>query len=285
MLFFSRSMRRVNSCYPARMRVVTWNMAYWSHRATHDEAWRWILTELRPDVLLCQEAVVPDWVAADHSVIWSRAYDAGRQPWGTGIVSRLRCSPCRIPGLDTWFEALPATIEGRAEKAGIHRADGWLASARIEAPALGTELLVASVHSPAFPIEKARLAGIDYAAMKLKKNPDLWFLDVLFFFLKAQLGEKLVVGGDFNYSRHLDVTLGKERGNNEFFDRVATEGFVSLHRLFHDADEQTFFKPGRAAHQLDYLYTDAALRVHARSCCVHPVTAFSDHAPLVADLA
>lgn len=266
------------------MRVVTWNMAYWSHRRHHEAAWRWLLEELRPDLLLCQEAVVPEWVAAEHAVVWSRAYDGGRQPWGTGIVTRLRCTPCRIPGLDDWFDALPLSIPGQSEKAGIHRADGWLASARVDVGELDLEMLVASVHSPAYPIEKGRLTGIDVTDMKLKQNPDLWLLDVVFFFLKAQLGTRFMVGGDFNYSRLLDTTLGEERGNNEFFDRVATEGFVSLHRLFHDADERTFFHPKRAHHQLDYLYADAPMAKYASGCFVHPVTEYSDHAPLVADL-
>lgn len=268
------------------MRVVTWNMAYWSHRHHHDGAWRWLLDELRPDVLLCQEAVVPDWVSADHAVVWSKAYDIDRQPWGTGIVTRLPCTPCRVPALDDWFSTLPPSSPDSSEKAGIHRADGWLATARIEVPTLATDVTFCSVHSPSYAIEKERLAGIDVSAMKLKANPDLWFLDVVFFHLKPLLGSRFVVGGDFNYSRLLDVTLGKSRGNNEFFDRIAEEGFVSLHRLFHAADERTFFHPRRAHHQLDYLYADAPVAAHAIGCFVHAVTdtQYSDHAPLVADL-
>lgn len=262
---------------------MSWNMAYWSHRRRHEKAWRWVLAELRPDVLLCQEAVVPDWVAAEHSVVWARAYGGGRQPWGTGIVTRLACSPGRVPGLDDWYSALPVSVPGKKETAGIHRADGWLATACVTAPGLG-DLLVASVHSPAYPIEKERLVGIDVTSVKLKANPDLWFLDVLFFFLKSKLGSRFLVGGDFNYSRLLDVTLGGERGNNEFFDRVANEGFVSLHRLFQDSDQRTFFHPKRAHHQLDYLYADASVAAYTKACWVHPVTDYSDHAPLVAVL-
>ena len=41
------------------IRIVTWNMAYWSHggRGKHDDAWRWMFDELQPDLLLCQECV------------------------------------------------------------------------------------------------------------------------------------------------------------------------------------------------------------------------------------
>lgn len=109
---------------------------------------------------------------------------------------------------------------------GIHKADGWIACGHVDLPRLGLTL-VASVHSPAYPVEPARLAGIDVTGMKLKKNPDLWFTDILFHSLRAQLGQRLLVGGDFNASRLLDQTLG-ERGNNEFFNRIANEGFVSI---------------------------------------------------------
>lgn len=264
------------------MRAVTWNMAYWSHGQKHNDAWRWVLGELRPDVLLCQEAVVPDWVRAEYSVTWERAYPTGRQLWGTGIVTRLPCAPARVPGLDEWLAAIPASVPDTTEKSGIHRADGWLATASVKFPSLG-EVLVASLHNPAFPIEKARLAGIDIANMKLKRNPDLWFLDALLFFLKPILGSGFLLGGDFNASRLLDVTLG-ERGNDELFDRIAGEGFISLHRLFHDADERTFFHPRRAHHQLDYVYADAPVAKHATACTVHPPTDFSDHAPMIAEL-
>jgi exonuclease III len=263
------------------MRIVSWNMAYWSHQQRHDDAWQWALTELRPDVLLVQEAVVPDWVKQERQVQWSRAYETGQQPWGTGIVTSHPLTPARIPLMDDWFRALPPAVPGKTTKARIHVADSWFACASITLPVVG-DMLVGSVHSPAFSIEKSRLNGIDVSAMKLKKNRDLWFLDVLFYFLRPLIGSKLLVGGDFNASRHLDTTLG-ERGNNEFFDRIHGEGFVSLHRLFRESDERTYFKPGKASHQLDYLYSDPPVAEFARSCMVHSNGEFSDHAPLVAD--
>lgn len=265
------------------MRVVTWNMAYWSHRRHYDAAWRWVIDELRPDVLLVQEAVIPDWVRERFGVHWTRAYETGQQPWGTGIVTAYPFEPARVPALDEWFTTIPASVPGKTEKAGIHKADNWFACATMDIPAMG-RVLLGSVHSPSFPIEKSRLRGTDLSATKLKKNPDLWFLDVLFYFLRPLLGRRFIVGGDFNASRLLDTTLG-ERGNNEFFDRIRDEGFVSLHRLFHDADERTYFKTGKAHHQLDYLYADEPVATHCRSCVVQQPGDFSDHAPLIAEFA
>lgn len=92
----------------------------------------------------------------------------------------------------------------------------------------------------------------------------------------------MLVGGDFNASRLLDETLG-DRGNNEFFDRIASEGFVSVHRLFHDRDERTFFHKHRAHHQLDYVYADAPVAAQAKRCEVQPPSEYSDHAAIVAE--
>jgi exonuclease III len=263
------------------MRVVTWNMAYWTHRRHHEAAWRWALDELKPDVLLVQEAVIPEWVRARFKVHWTRSYEDGQQTWGTGLVTVFPFEPARVPALDEWFRSVPSGISDKPTKAGIYQADNWFSCAHVELPGVG-RTLVGSVHSPAFPIEKSRLRGIDVSPMKLKKNPDLWFLDVLFHFLRPMLGQKFIVGGDFNASRLLDTTLG-ERGNNEFFDRVHDEGFVSLHRRFHDADERTYFKAGKAPHQLDYLYADVPAAAGCRACKVQHCGEFSDHAPLVAD--
>jgi endonuclease/exonuclease/phosphatase (EEP) superfamily protein YafD len=125
-------------------------------------------------------------------------------------------------------------------------------------------------------------AGSRIHQQDVAATPDLWFLDVIFHHLRPLLGSQLIIGGDFNASRKLDETLG-ERGNNEFFDRINDEGFVSLHRLFHSADQRTFFARGRAEHQLDYLYADAPVVRFARSCTVQPESEFSDHSAIVVD--
>jgi len=266
------------------MRIVTWNMGYWSHRAAHEKAWHWLIESLRPDIMLCQECVPPEWVQEEWTVFWARATPYGKQPWGTALVTNLPASPTRLPDLDLWLSSLPAMILGKNEPAAIQKADGWLATAEVDIPSLGPTLVV-SVHSPFFPIESERLEGIDISAMKLKKNENLWLLDVLFYFLRERLGNRLIAGGDFNYSRLLDDLYG-ERGNHEFFDRISDEGFVSLHRMFHDADEQTFFQKRGLGHQLDYLYCDKPMSGYVSSCKVVPyseVKGLSDHAPLVAD--
>lgn len=65
-------------------------------------------------------------------------------------------------------------------------------------------------------------------------------LDVIFYFLAKRLSAPLVIGGDFNDSRLLDEPV--PRGNVEFFERVASRGFVELIRKFYSNDETL---PGR----------------------------------------
>ena len=89
------------------MQVATWNMGYWGHSKAHDEAWRWLLNDLRPDIALLQECVVPDWVADDYTVIFERAYPGSRQRWGTAVVSRgLPTTPARLPEVEEWLAHL-----------------------------------------------------------------------------------------------------------------------------------------------------------------------------------
>ncbi|MDH5744684.1 MAG: hypothetical protein OEZ52_14155, partial [Candidatus Aminicenantes bacterium] len=147
---------------------------------------RWLLEELQPDIALCQECVLPDRAWKEWTGLWDKAAPDSKQSWGTALVTRLPAKPVRLPELDSWLAQLPDRIPGKDELAGIHRADGWLATAEIDMPSIGPTLVV-SVHNPFYPIECERLRGIDISAMKLKKNKDLWLLDVLFYFLRERL--------------------------------------------------------------------------------------------------
>lgn len=270
------------------VRVATWNLAHWTHKGSGRAAWRYLLEELRPDIALVQECVPPAELSGYH-LAWGRAYPWEGQPWGTGLLVRdgLDVEVDPLSDVDAWLKALPSSGDPgtRPRVVGV---DGWLAACKVTMPD-GHPTTIVSVHNPAKEIERWRTEGFDMAGIKLDGNRDLWLLDVLFHFLEPRVaaGERLIVGGDFNYSRALDLPPRGPTGNNEFFDRIAAEGFVSLHRIFRNHDGQTFFAPGKGAHQLDYLYTDARTANRCRSCTVTPyeqVRTFSDHAPIVAEL-
>jgi len=265
------------------MRVAVWNMGHWSHREAHEEAWRWLLGELAPDIALLQECVPPPWVQAEREVLFQRAYPHGRQPWGTALVAEgLRTRPAELPEVQQWFDTLG---EDPSRKCVAARLAGWCVAAHVDLPGLPGALVI-SLHNPAYHIDPHLLVGRDLAGIKLKLSKDVWLLDVLFSFLKTRLPSPLLIGGDFNYSRLLDEP--KPRGNAEFFDRIAAEGFVSLHRLFHEGDQQTFFHPRRRRHQLDYLYASSSVAGLAKSCHMvsfATIERFSDHVPIVAEFA
>jgi hypothetical protein len=79
------------------MRIVTWNMG--RSGSTHEAAWHYLLSCLRPDVACVQETLASaDQIVADRGTLtWSRA-----RPGGTGVFVRR--------GLD--FRPIPATLSG-----------------------------------------------------------------------------------------------------------------------------------------------------------------------------
>jgi exonuclease III len=265
------------------MRIVTWNMGYWGHSKAHEAAWQWLLEKQRPDIAFLQECVPPIWAYEHGTLRFERAFpDNNRQRWGTALFTRVPSTVAELPELAAWLESIrrPDVVCSAA------RLSGWCVASSATLLA-DSETLLISLHNPFFPIARQLLVGRDIGAMRLKHNKDLWLLDVVFYFLKSYLqqGQNLLVGGDFNYSRLLDDP--KPRGNAEFFDRLAAEGFVSLHRLFHGTDQQTFFNSRSREHQLDYLYADPRLADLVADCFVvshEEVAVLSDHAPLVAEL-
>jgi len=259
------------------MRIATWNMGYWGHSAKCEESWRWLLNDLRPDVALLQECVVPAWVHDSHNVLFAPAL----KKWGTAVVTRrLTANKERLPAVEAWFDCLGPDAHRKCAAARLSK---WCVPAALTLPD-GSSILVISLHNPAYSIDPTLYAHLDVSAIKLKhQRRRVWVQDVLFHFLKqSHVGRPLIVGGDFNTSRRFDIP--KPRGNAEFFERVE-EQFASLHRRFHNDDERTFF--GNGEHQLDYLYADRGLASRATGCWVVPraqVERFSDHSPLVAEL-
>jgi exonuclease III len=259
-------------------------MGYWGHSRQHDAAWRWLLEEQCPDIALLQECKPPSWANERAQVLFERAFpESRRQQWGTALVTNgLPTERVFLTEVEDWFAQLGPDAP---KESGATRLRSWCVSASVELPAIGP-VVVLSVHNPFFPIVQKFLEGVDVSEIKLKhQRSKVWLLDVLFYFLKGRLDRPLVVGGDFNYSRLLDEP--RPRGNNEFFDRIQEEGFVSLHRKFHAGDEQTFFDPKKRLHQLDYLYADSSIAGRVTACYVvkyDKVRNFSDHAPLVAEI-
>ncbi len=272
------------------VKVVTWNMALATrgNLTKHDEAWHFVFEVLKPDIFLGQECRPPAWVRESRQVVWTEA----RQDlnWGSAVVASTDFalgSPRDVSA--AWMGGLalpPDSYERSRSEVWLNGEAGWVSAVDAELPDGGPALIV-SVHNPSQPLARESYAQLDVSGVKLEHNPRMWLLDVLFFQLRSELdaGRRFIVGGDFNYSRLLDLPPRGNHGNNEFFDRLGREGFVSLHRKFRTHDDQTFFRRGQRAHQLDYLYSDPDTGNRCANSKVvdyNLVATWSDHAPLLA---
>ena len=57
-------------------------MGYWQHRKKHDEAWEYLIEELKPDLAFLQETVPSEALEESKQVLWRPIKKRG---WGTGI--------------------------------------------------------------------------------------------------------------------------------------------------------------------------------------------------------
>jgi len=154
-------------------------------------------------------------------------------------------------------------------------------------------MTVVNVYSPAWPVDRSRLSGVDVGPVRLKLNRDVWVADLLWASLSPsflQSSEYLVVGGDFNLSETFDAWKGGARGNREYLDRMIALGFAECLRGTTDRLTPTFRNPrgGAVVHQMDHLFVNQQLRMKMTSCTTgDPGVVFgeslSDHLPIVAD--
>jgi hypothetical protein len=80
-------------------------------------------------------------------------------------------------------------------------------------PDSGMPMRVVSVYSPAWPLDPARLKGVDVASVKLTLNRDVWVTDLLWasmVHMKLDPREPWVFAGDFNLSETFDLWPGDQ---------------------------------------------------------------------------
>jgi hypothetical protein len=160
----------------------------------------------------------------------------------------------------------------------------------------GGQLLKAvSVYSPAWPVARSRLTGIDVSSVRLTQNPDVWVADLLWAALRRSAPSEYdawLVAGDFNLSETFDLWKDGPRGNREYLNRMADLGFVECLReskgnltpTFRNTDKRTL------KHQMDHLFATRALSKRLVGCDTGPQDIvfgenLSDHLPVIADFA
>jgi exonuclease III len=262
------------------MRLVSWNM----RNAGSPEGWR-LLLNLKPDLALLQEVVLPEYVTEKFTVFQQSArHKTGReQSWGSAVLARPR-----LQVVQTKFSFGTRPWVGEE----LDKLGGCFLPAELQTAT--TKILLVSCYSPWWDLDLSRedVGEDEIRKVRLKAQPRrIWGADLLWSYMHDQVaaGRECVVGGDFNISARFDETWG--HGNQEFIDRMAESGFVDCLRKFHPdlGSTPTFRNPkgGKVEHQLDYLWATPQVAAAFRRCDVgssevHSLN-ISDHLPIVAD--
>lgn len=244
------------------MRISTWNMAYWTHKPKHEEAWKYLLGELSPDVALVQESKPAKSI---QNCVWKTI--GGARDWGSGVVSK------NMP-IDE--------IESPKEFPNAY--PGSLIGARVELPD-GKKLHAFSLYGL---FEKDIYSKHNETSASLHRM----LSDLTFILLHLQNKKQyIIIGGDFNNSIQFDELWKPKYCPNAcriFFDRLKDFGFFSVCETFYKEPVQTLRKSGSSVPwQNDHIFVSNNLRKHLRSCQVldnEKVRSFSDHNPVMIEL-
>jgi exonuclease III len=262
------------------VRVITWNC----QRAIAGRAcWDYLL-ELSPDIALLQEvSEIPKSVLSLFSNLISPAMGKSGFPqrFGTAILVKGRIG-----------EALNLTASESWVQAELERFTGNLVAHQV-LPDNGPRIKVVSVYSPAWPVDRNRLEGIDVSKVRLTQNKDVWVADLLWASiqkLKPEAHEYWIIAGDFNLSETFDLWKGGPRGNREYLDRMQTLGLCDCLRNAQGVLTPTFKNPsnGVIKHQMDHLFATDDLVQHLTVCYTGSRRRvfdqnLSDHLPIIAD--
>lgn len=259
--------------------VVSWNCR---RAASKSALWDHLLA-LDPDVGLLQEVgAIPAHVSERYDVSIRRALGkTGRpQAFSTAVLVRGRINaPVTLRSGMDWVDAE------------LDRFAGNLVAHELETHH-GVTLTAASVYSPAWPVDPARLAGVDTRVVRLSTNPDVWLTDLVRAGLRHHSPaptDHWVVGGDLNSSETFDSMSWSNGGNREYLEGMAALGWVECLRKSQGALTPTFRNTtgGRVVHQMDHLFATPALATRLVSCETGSHEAvfganLSDHLPIVA---
>jgi endonuclease/exonuclease/phosphatase family metal-dependent hydrolase len=162
-------------------------------------------------------------------------------------------------------------------------------------PDRARQLNVICVHSPAWPVARERLVGVDVAGIRLTQNRNVWVADLLWAALSLinpKSSDPWIIAGDFNLCETFDSWPGGPRGNREYLDRLQRLGLVDCLRYQRGALTPTLRKlrSGAATGQLDYPFVTDELRSRLLACDTgsrqHVFEGgLSDHLPVIADFA
>jgi len=249
-----------------------------------DASWE-LLLEIDPDIALLQEVnSIPDDVASHYSILQRKATGKTGKPqlFSTAILVR--------GSID---EEITLSSSWGWVNEELQRFTGNLVAAVISLNS-GERFRAMSVYSPAWPIDRERLEGVDVSKVKLKDNPDVWVTELVWAALcdEERDGVPWIVAGDLNSSVTFDTLWGnKPRGNQEIQDRMTALGFVECLLFAQGKLTPTFMNTTgeKIIHQMDHLFIPEKLLTRLSSCITGDALrvfkgSLSDHLPVIATL-
>lgn len=270
------------------MRVITWNMK-WATKTS--AAWK-ILTNFNPDIVLLQEVgSIPAEIKKGFDILSKVAVKKTGTPQKFSTVVLVKGRIIKEIPLKSEYGWVNKELE-------FFKGNFISCVVRLQNQ---EQINVVSVYSPAWPINKARLKGIDVSPVKLKLNANVWGSEIIWSALKNFMSnnETWIVGGDYNSSETFDgvyqvehgITTGLiSDGNKEIRDRMHALGFKECLREHNGKLIPTFKNPkeGKVIHQIDHLYVTDNLYSQIESCKVGNQSvifgnSLSDHLPIIAD--
>ena len=162
------------------MRIITWNI----HGANEkSNVWNF-LSGLDADIIILQEVVsMPQEIHEKYNVLSRVAiYKTGKpQRFSTAVITKGKITNEIILSSDyEWLNRELDFFKGNFIGCTVQFSNQ-------------EQLNVVSVYSPAWPVNKDRLQGIDVSQVKLKLNPDVWATEILWAALR-KLNQKTLIG-------------------------------------------------------------------------------------------
>ena len=204
------------------MRVITWNCR---NATAKSRVWDYLL-ELAPDVALLQEVrglpqhVMNDYAAIQHYPVCK---DGVPQRFTTAVLVR-----------GSIGDPIPLTSSFPSVNAELQHFVGNLVGVELK-PDRGPRIKAVCVYSPAWPVDRGRLSGVDVTGVRLKQSRDVWVADLLWAALasdKPQPDAYWVIGGDFNLCETFDFWRGGAEGESRIpgsYEQTRPDGLPSAY--------------------------------------------------------
>lgn len=247
-----------------KIKVATWNMAYWSHKKLHNNAWDYLLDKIGADFFLVQESRRPARLENDKNFLWhSSGTTTGRVGWGSGIYSK-KHRLVQEPG-----SSIPSWNNQLFDEMCV------VANARVN----GRKIVLISIYG-----RMDKVGAVSYSITNLHR-----ILSDLTGLLSGNFGRRnIILGGDLNASEQLDP-IQCNNSHRIFFNRLSDFGLKSCFELGGTADfiQTLRHSKSRLAWQNDYVFISDRIVKDFVSYEVidnKEIRRLSDHNPVVVAL-